>query len=95
MTGYEWHNIPAFKRAGKYLHEQGWKHIANPVDHQKFAEACLERDDPSTLALYNLSMVCQCTAIYMLRGWENSVGARAEHATAVWCGSNIIYEGYK
>jgi hypothetical protein len=32
-------------------------------------------------------------AIYMLRGWEQSKGARAEHAVAVWIGLEIIYQG--
>lgn len=32
------------------------------------------------------------TAIYMLEGWENSTGARAEHALAVCLRLNIYYE---
>ena len=34
-----------------------------------------------------------CDAIYMLRGWEQSKGARAEHAVAVWIGLEIMYQG--
>lgn len=32
------------------------------------------------------------THIYMLRGWEKSNGARAEHALAVALGLEILYE---
>lgn len=34
----------------------------------------------------------EADAIYMLKGWEKSMGARAEHATAVCLGLQIIYE---
>jgi len=34
----------------------------------------------------------EADAIYMLRNWEKSSGARAEHATAVCLGHRIIYE---
>ena len=95
MTDYENWTYDEFDAAARQLKTQGWKHVANPVDHKSFNEACIERDDISTLALYDLSMVCQCSAIYMLRGWEKSIGARAEHATAVWIGLNVIYQGYK
>ena len=34
-----------------------------------------------------------CDAIYMLRGWQDSKGATAEHAVAKWIGLEIIYQG--
>jgi len=34
----------------------------------------------------------EADAIYMLKGWEKSLGARAEHATATALGLEIIYE---
>lgn len=33
-----------------------------------------------------------CNAIYMLDGWEGSVGARAEKALAEWCGLKVLYQ---
>ncbi len=33
-----------------------------------------------------------CDAIYMLQGWENSTGARAEAALAEWMGLEFFYE---
>ena len=34
----------------------------------------------------------KCRAIYMLRGWKDSHGARLEHAIAKKCDLQIIYE---
>jgi len=34
----------------------------------------------------------EATSIYMLKGWERSNGAKAEHALAVALGLEIIYE---
>ena len=31
-------------------------------------------------------------AVYMLRGWEKSAGARVEHALAVYLGLYLIYQ---
>lgn len=44
---------------------------------------CIERD---------LAAVLRAEAVYMLRGWENSVGARTEHALAEWAKKQIFYE---
>lgn len=37
-------------------------------------------------------MVFRADTIFMLKGWENSKGARAEHALAVACGKEIAYQ---
>lgn len=46
----------------------------------------------SVIATVLLNTLLQCTHIYMLRGWENSKGATAEHAVAKWIGLEIIYQ---
>lgn len=46
-----------------------------------------------TIASELLKHLVICDAIYMLRGWENSKGATAEHAVAKWIGLEIIYQG--
>lgn len=94
MTGYEEYNVPAFDAAERALRQSGWKHINNPghADHQTYAKGLLEHGDVSSLALYDLTMVLQCKAIFMLRGWEKSTGARAEHAAATWAEMKIFYE---
>lgn len=40
----------------------------------------------------DLRELLHCNAIYMLRGWERSVGARTEHLVAAMCGLEIMYE---
>lgn len=40
----------------------------------------------------DIDAILSCEAIYMLNGWERSIGARAEHSLAVWIGLEIFYE---
>ena len=39
-------------------------------------------------------LMTSCDTIYMLKGWENSKGARIEHFTALEMGIQVIYEEY-
>ena len=41
----------------------------------------------------DLAAVRSCDAIYLLRGWENSRGAKKELAEAIKCGLEVILEG--
>lgn len=44
----------------------------------------------------DIQNLCQCTKIYMLKGWENSKGARLEHHIATEIGKDsmtVYYEG--
>ena len=89
MTGYPKLNFPAFKAAKKWLLSQGY-HVISPTDlDQLFGhddsnlDATIRRDFEALMAV---------NAVYMLQGWERSVGARAEHALAVWRGIEIWYE---
>tara|TARA_Y100000310_G_C20478006_1_gene713354 strand:- start:274 stop:618 length:345 start_codon:yes stop_codon:yes gene_type:complete len=41
---------------------------------------------------WDMNRICDSDAIYMLKGWENSAGARAEHALACVLWLRIIYE---
>lgn len=45
------------------------------------------------IAKQMLRLLLNCDAIYMLRGWQDSKGATAEHAVAKWIGLEIIYQG--
>lgn len=40
----------------------------------------------------DLKAMLDCEAIFMLEGWERSVGARLEHMVAAMCGLKIMYE---
>ena len=40
----------------------------------------------------DIAAVRECDAVYMLAGWGQSKGARAERAVAEWLGKEIIYQ---
>lgn len=75
----------AFKKAAKKLEAEGWS-VTSPMDY------C---EEPSLRAIYavELDWIARfADAIYMLKGWERSVGSQAEWATARAVGIKIIYE---
>ena len=83
-----------FNAAEQYLIETQNKHsiygtskIINPA---KVSDALpqMEYREYLDVAFYLLSM---CDMIYMLKGWEKSPGARAEHEYASATGMRIIY----
>jgi hypothetical protein len=83
MRGLPEHNFPAFRAAASVLRSLG-NEVVSPVEinhgpdaPQRSAEECLRRD---------LRALIDCTAIALLPGWEQSVGARCEAAVAVTLG---------
>ena len=101
MTGYKEYNFPAFFDYAEALEDGGWT-VWNPAQHDLDVHGTLNnvRDefnvDPKAFLRgclsWDLSTICnECDAIAMMPGWENSKGARAEHATAVALGLQIIY----
>ena len=95
MTGYPEFNFPAFFAKEEELAAQGWV-VANPANKEDEKE--LMKDDSYTSGdakgavaagfdfrsafLWDATKVIEGNAIYMLKGWEQSPGARAEHAIA-------------
>lgn len=100
MTGLKDFNFPAFFEASAKLHEEGWRTV-NPAQHD-LDEGYVELVDGEykttqffnlqQVLLWDLLQVATSDAIYLLNGWENSKGARAEHALAVALGKEIIFE---
>lgn len=85
MTGLPDYNRAAFFRAAEELKEKGCYvpvHTAWMIDQ-------LTRADYMRMAL---QMMLTCDAIYLLRGWENSLGARVEKSIADVCGLQLMYE---
>lgn len=105
MRGIKHYNFPAFDTAHKLLEQQGWD-VVNPAELDRnhgFDPYALPHDhDWSTIPTDGFSFddcvsrdiaaVRECDAIYLLRGWRDSVGARAEKALAEWLGKQIVYE---
>lgn len=84
MTGYPDYNRAAFDAKASELMAEG--HIVlNPavlpggLCQSEYMDICL-------------AMVRSADAIYLLNRWEESVGARAEHALAEKLGLTVIYE---
>lgn len=107
MRGKKFYNFPAFFRAEGHLAELGWS-VFNParmdIENGSIDPRNLPDDhDWNSVDNINFSLtdavardaqaIQDSDAIYMLRGWEYSTGARAEHALAVWLGINIYYQG--
>jgi hypothetical protein len=94
MSGYPEFNFPAFFAKEAELTEAGWK-VWNPA--KKEEEAHLDKEAVKTgdvakaiaagfdfrkVFLWDAEKVILSDAIYMLKGWEASPGACAEHAIA-------------
>lgn len=93
MTGHPEFNFPAFFRAQARLETLGWQ-VSNPAakdSESELGEAAATGDAKQAIAngfdfreafAWDLDKVIHGDAIYMLRGWEQSPGARAEHSVA-------------
>lgn len=101
MTGIADYNRPAFYETAEAFMEGGWE-VFNPaeLDEEVYGdtEATIEAMEADREAFLraalgsDLAWICaEADAIAMLPGWEKSYGARAEHATAVALGLQIIY----
>ena len=101
-------NFEAFDRATYTLRREGWVNVFNPAEKDRETYGDVTSNNPTgspeqakeefgldirdVLSL-DLQWICEeADAIYMLRGWENSKGARAEHATAHAIGIKIYYQ---
>lgn len=94
MSGIPEFNFPAFYAAAKKFEKDGWR-VFNPANKEgeTLSEESKKTGDPILAAkggfnfrdvyLWDLSKVIEGDAIYMLKGWEQSPGARGEHAAAV------------
>jgi hypothetical protein len=95
MTGLPEFNFPAFNNTAEAFEEGGWR-VINPAAHDLEVwgdmEGVAKNANYRDCLAWDLDAICnECDAIAMLPGWENSKGARAEHATAVALGLQIIY----
>lgn len=98
MTGVKSYNFPAFDAARDMLRAEGWS-VISPADMDR--ELGFDPDDTAfviTKEFLELAMkrdieaIYKVDAIYMLDGWQESIGARAEHALATWRHIEVIYQ---
>ncbi len=105
MQGIPDFNFPLFNNVTAFLRKMGHE-VFNPAEkdierHGEGVAVSATGDLKDAVALgFSLRdaladdtwYICKTAdAIYMLPGWENSKGARAEHALAVALGHTIIY----
>jgi hypothetical protein len=95
MSGYPEFNFPAFFAAEDKLTKEGWK-VFNPAakDDESSLDKTAVKTGDAALAIkkgfdfreaymWDLDKVVNGDGIFMLKGWEQSPGARGEHAAAV------------
>jgi len=105
MRGITFYNFPAFDAARDALEAAGWE-VVSPADMDRnvdgFDPATRPVDfdwnrmpaqvDFGDCVTRDLDAVRYCDAIFMLEGWQESKGARAELAVADWLGKEIIHQ---
>ena len=95
MTGIKDLNRSAFEKAAERLSAEGWT-VYDPVEiGEMYGTAEELESDPELLALVikaELGFVARADAIYLLNGWERSVGTKRELLVALGCGLEIICE---
>lgn len=86
MSGHADLNFPAFQEAAEDLRSRGHEvvspHEINPDLNADWFDCIIE----------DLQHVRGCTAMLMLKGWEDSYGARIEHLVAQKLQLHIEYE---
>lgn len=76
-----------FADAERRLWDDGWDDITNPAaKNARFPEGT----SWETYMGESLKMLCACDAIYMMRGWRGSRGARLELMVATELGLKVI-----
>ncbi len=96
MRGYNEENKPAFEAAKNMLQDKysdlGYDPLRVIIPHDIFPK---QQNGDLPMSMYiraDVEVVLNSTIIFMLKGWEKSTGASAEHAIAKWAGCQIQYE---
>lgn len=91
MTGIPEFNHPAFNAAAAALRATGLE-VVNPAE--------LDTQDAGTPLEWadylrrDIRALVDCTAIYLLPGWEKSKGARLEKRIAEELGMRVVFYGH-
>lgn len=95
MRGLPEFNYPAFNRAEFVLRNLGYE-VVNPAKMgDKYGtadELNANKDLLDRLMHEELEAIAGCHAIYLLRGWERSFGARQELQLALMLGLEIVQQ---
>lgn len=94
MSGLPACNYPAFDDASRSLSALGFD-VVNPANIGRAhfgGRTDLEDCELEFLLAEELEILVKCDAIYLLRGWERSKGARRELYHAIGNGLEVILE---
>lgn len=86
ITGMEAQAPACFQKAKKEVESLG-HHAINPME--------LPHQHGKTWGEYmreDIKALCDCDAIYMMDGWQNSRGAQVENLVAARLGYEILYQ---
>jgi len=99
MSGLPDMNREAFNKAEKSLiNSKVFAQIFNPARRLPFMREVivegheLERAYKEKVIMRDLEEISKCDCAYFLSGWENSKGAKTEHALANYLGLTLFYE---
>ena len=93
MRFYAEHNFPAFDAAAKELRRAGWE-VVSPAELDRLAHVH-EFTDPLPPGFLrqamkrDLASICDCDALCLLPGWEQSAGSQVELTLAKFLGLTI------
>jgi len=92
ISNYEYN----FNSAEQYLRRRGFELVVNPVNiadnYSKKLNLPIPKIPYNSFFKQDINELMHCDAVFMLKGWEHSMGAKAEHAVAVALGMEIIYQ---
>jgi hypothetical protein len=89
ISGLDYNECVAkFSRAETALRVSDWGEVANPMKCKIFGR----NDDWEWCMGMCILMLLRCEAIYMLRDWRESRGARIEYGVAKEIGMEILYQ---
>lgn len=107
MRGYPNWNYDTFHYFSKELKKIGWN-VINPAEMDKNLQKQYKNINPHNFSpdtndndqeflrkalKDDMAIICdECTAIYLLKGWENSKGAKTERCLAIALGLDVLYE---
>jgi hypothetical protein len=94
MRGYENHNFDEFFSAEAHLRRKGYIHIINPaqLDKDEGIDPDVDEIDIRSILRRDITHLMECNAVFLLRGWEKSEGAKAEHSIASAMGMFMWYQ---
>lgn len=102
MSGYKDHNEPAFREAAQLLKAIDEvpvvPHDIEPMSHEGLcpqshvAQTTGGHDVACYLRADLVHLLLHCDRVYVLSGWERSVGARIEVQVAAACGLPLEFQ---